>query len=102
METHDKLTKLDKPTTLVNQMEGTNKEIPRQSRSRWKFQIWEKLLDVNKLTMMVELMEEADKNFLPMPKASLHAQASTNHRIEDTMGHDRLSPPINIEDLEMN
>ena len=50
--------------------------------------------------MSIEPTKEADRNFLPTPKASLPAQASANHRIEDAMRHDRLSPPINIKDLE--
>ena len=52
--------------------------------------------------MIVDPMEEADINFLPTPKASLRAEASTNHRIEDAMGHDKLSSPINNEDHEMD
>ena len=52
--------------------------------------------------MTVNSMEEADKSFPPIPKESLLTHASTNHRIEVTMGHDRMSPPINTKDLELD
>ena len=99
---HDKPTDPGKSTTLVNLTEGTNKEIPRQRQRRWKLQTWNKPTDADRSTMTVNPTEEADRNFPPMPKASLHAQASANHHIEDAMGHDMLSSPINIEDLGMN
>jgi hypothetical protein len=83
-------------------MEGTNKEIPQQSRSQRKFQIREKPTDANRATMTVDPTKEANRNFLPTSKESLHTHASANHRIEDAMGHDRMSPPINTEDLEMD
>jgi hypothetical protein len=52
--------------------------------------------------MMVNPTEEANRSFLPIPKESLLTHASTNHRIEVAMGHVRLSPPINTEDLELD
>jgi len=50
----------------------------------------------------VDSIEEADINFPPMAKESILTHASTNYHIEGTRGHDRLSPPINTEDLEMD
>lgn len=97
-----KLIEPDKSNTLVDQMEGTNKEIPRQSQSRQKFQIREKPTNADRSTMTVDLTEEADRNFSPMPKESLLTHASTNHHIEGVMGHDKLSLPINTKDLEMD
>lgn len=52
--------------------------------------------------MMVNLIEGVNKHFLLIPKEILLTHASANHCIEGTMGHDRLSPPINIEDLELD
>ena len=57
-------------------------------------------MDADRSTMLINLAEKADKNFPPTPKKSIRTQASTNHHIEDAMGRDRLSLPINIEDLE--
>ena len=87
---------------LVDSTEGTSKEIPQQSRSQRKFQIREKPANADRSTMMVDPMEEADKNFMPIPKESPLTHASANQRIEGAMGHDRLSPPINTKDLEMD
>ena len=98
----DKPTKPDKSINLVDPTEGTNKEIPWQSQSRRKVQIQEKPTNADRLTMMVDLMEEATRIFPPIPKESLLTHASANHHIEVTMGHDRLSPPINTEDLELD
>ena len=50
----------------------------------------------------VDPTKEIDGKLFPKPKTSLLTQASPNHRIKDVMGRDRLSPPINIEDLETN
>ena len=55
---------------------------------------------VDRSTMTVDPTKEADRNFLPKPEESLLTHAPTNHRIEDMMGHDNLSPPINTDDLE--
>lgn len=96
----DKLTEPDKSTTLADSTEETDKEIPWRSRSQRKLKTRDKPTDAENSTMPVDPMKEANKNFPPMPKASLHAQASANHYIEDTMGCDRLSPPINIGYLE--
>ena len=52
------------------------------------------------MTMTVDPMEEADRNFPPKPKESLLPHPSTNYCIEGSMGHDSLSPPINTEYLE--
>ena len=51
-------------------------------------------------TMTVDPMEEADRNLPPKPEDSPLTHSSTNYRIEGAMGHNSLSPPINIEDLE--
>ena len=59
-------------------------------------------MDTDRSIMTVDSTGEADINFPPTPKASLHTQASANHCIEEVMGHDRLSLPINIEDLKMD
>ena len=52
--------------------------------------------------MTVYPMEEGNKNFPPMPKETLLTHTSPNYNIEGVMGHDRLSPPINTEDFEMD
>ena len=52
--------------------------------------------------MTVDPMEEADRNFLPNPEESLLPHTSTNYHIKDAMGNNRMSLPINIEDLEMD
>lgn len=97
----DKLIEPDKSTNLVNPTEGTNKEIPRQSRSRRKFQSRE-IVNVERLTMTVDPTKEADRSFPPIPKEILLTHASANHHIEVAMGHDTLSPPINTEELELD
>ena len=92
--------KQDKSTILVNSMEGTNKQIPQQSQSQRKNKNRDKSASTDRSTMIVDLMEENDRNSLPKPKERLLTHASTNYCIEGTMGHDNLSPPINTEDLE--
>ena len=62
----------------------------------------DKPVDTDRSTMPIDLMEEAGINFLPLLKTSLRTQASANHHIEDAMGHDMLSLPINTEYLEMD
>ena len=52
--------------------------------------------------MTVDSTEEADRKFLPKIEESILTHASTNHRIEGAMGHDKLSLPINTEDLKMD
>ena len=62
----------------------------------------DKPTELDRMTIPVDPTKEIDGKLPPKMKTSLHPQASSNHRIKDSMGRDRQSPPINSEDLKTN